>query len=191
MSTSVAVRPSRVALVGRDRELAMLTAGLEDALGGRGHLYVLSGEPGAGKTRLLEEVAAAAAARNAQVLWGRCWEREGAPPFWPWERVLGAVLQHPDTAASLNNLGALLEAQGDYAAARSYLEQTLTIRKKVLGEQHPATATSLNNLGLLLHTQGDYAAVRPYIEQALAIQRRSLDRAAAGSRLGCCSRRRS
>ena len=92
-------RPFRVSLVGRDRELAVLTAGLEDALAGRGHLYLVGGEPGVGKTRLLEEVAATAAARNAAVIWGRCWEREGAPPFWPWERVLGTLLQQAEGAA--------------------------------------------------------------------------------------------
>jgi len=93
-------RPFRVSLVGRDRELAVLTTGLEDALAGRGHLYLVGGEPGVGKTRLLEEVAAMAAARNAAVIWGRCWEREGAPPFWPWERVLGALLQQAEGAAA-------------------------------------------------------------------------------------------
>jgi hypothetical protein len=88
-----------VSLFGRDRELAILTAGIDDALAGRGHLYVLSGEPGVGKTRLLEEVAATAVTRNATVLWGHFWEREGAPPFWPWERLLGALLQQPEAAA--------------------------------------------------------------------------------------------
>ena len=81
---------------------------------------------------------------------------------------------HPDTAQSLNNLGALLKAQGDYAGARPYDEQALAIRKKALGPDHPDTAQSLNNLAYLLQAQGEYAGARPYLEQALAIYKKVL-----------------
>jgi predicted ATPase len=60
--------------VGREAELAALTADLEAALAGRGGMVLLAGEPGIGKTRLAEELAAQARARGALVLWGRCWE---------------------------------------------------------------------------------------------------------------------
>ena len=43
--------------VGRDREMAELQAGLEDALGGQGRLFLIAGEPGIGKTRLAEQLA--------------------------------------------------------------------------------------------------------------------------------------
>ena len=45
--------------------------------------------------------------------------------------------RHPDTAASLNNLAVLLQAQGDYAAAKPLYEQALAIHEAVLGERHP------------------------------------------------------
>ena len=83
----------------------------------------------------------------------------------------GAGQAHPDTALSLNNLARLLQAQGDYAAAKPLYEQALAIRKAVLGERHPDTAPSLNNLAGLLHEQGDYAAAKPLYEQALAIRK--------------------
>ena len=42
--------------VGRQSELAELLSGLEDALAGRGRLFLLVGEPGIGKSRLVEEL---------------------------------------------------------------------------------------------------------------------------------------
>ncbi len=69
--------------VGRQRELAELEAALEDSLSGRGRLVMLAGEPGIGKTRIARELAIVAESRGALVLWGRCYEEEGAPPYWP------------------------------------------------------------------------------------------------------------
>ena len=88
------------------------------------------------------------------------------------EKVLGP--DHPDTATGLNNLGHLLQSQGDLAGARPYYERALAIREKALGPDHPDTATSLNNLGYLLREQGDPAGARPYYERALAINEKAL-----------------
>ncbi|MEO8701436.1 MAG: AAA family ATPase [Kofleriaceae bacterium] len=78
-------------LVGRERELATLEAGLAQLASNRGAVYLVSGEPGIGKTRLANEVATLAAARGIRVAWGRCWEAGGAPAFWPWHEALGAI----------------------------------------------------------------------------------------------------
>jgi tetratricopeptide (TPR) repeat protein len=77
--------------VGRAAELAELLAALDDAFAGRGALLLLRGEPGIGKTRLAEELAARAEARGARAAWGRCWEGEGAPAYWPWVQILRAA----------------------------------------------------------------------------------------------------
>ncbi|MCB9006996.1 MAG: tetratricopeptide repeat protein [Ardenticatenaceae bacterium] len=45
--------------------------------------------------------------------------------------------EHPDVARDLNNLGQLLQAVGEYEAARPYMERALAIRKKALGPEHP------------------------------------------------------
>ena len=83
------------------------------------------------------------------------------------EKVLGP--EHPDTAAGLNNLATLLQAQGDLAGARPLYERALAICEKALGPEHPETATNLNNLAVLLEYQGDLAGSRPLKERALAI----------------------
>ncbi len=66
--------------VGRHQEMGELRAALEDALSGQGRLMMLAGEPGIGKTRTAQELASHAEILGAQVLWGRCYEEEGAPP---------------------------------------------------------------------------------------------------------------
>jgi DNA-binding CsgD family transcriptional regulator len=82
--------------VGRQREMAALQAALEDARSGQGRLVMLVGEPGIGKTRTAQELAAVAGQRGAQVLWGRCYEEAGAPPYWPWVQPLRAYVQQRD-----------------------------------------------------------------------------------------------
>ncbi len=56
-----------------------------------------------------------------------------------------------DTATSLNDLAALLEANGQHAKALPLYERALGIREAQLGPNHPDTATSLNNLAMLHH----------------------------------------
>ncbi len=74
--------------VGRQRELADLNGALDEALSGHGRLVMLVGEPGIGKTRLAQELASVAEDRGAQVLWGRCYEDQGMPPYWPWTQAM-------------------------------------------------------------------------------------------------------
>lgn len=96
---------ARRVFVGREAELGELGRGLDDALGGRGRLYLLSGEPGIGKTRLADEVSELASARGVPVFWGRCWEAGGAPAFWPWLDVLAALADTLDDATLAQGLG--------------------------------------------------------------------------------------
>ncbi|GGL07448.1 BTAD domain-containing putative transcriptional regulator [Planomonospora parontospora] len=75
-------------LVGRDAEIAVL----DRAVTGDGHRVVLlAGEPGIGKTSLAEHAAATAEAAGRRVVWGRCWDGGGAPPFWPWTQAATAL----------------------------------------------------------------------------------------------------
>lgn len=76
-------------IVGRAAELAALESALGETRAGRGGVVLLVGEPGIGKSRLVEEVARLA--EGAQVVWGRAWEAGGAPAYWPWTQVLRAL----------------------------------------------------------------------------------------------------
>jgi DNA-binding CsgD family transcriptional regulator/tetratricopeptide (TPR) repeat protein len=86
-------------LFGREGELAVLMRGLSDSEHGCGRVIWIGGEPGIGKTRLVEELAGAAAARGATVAWARCVDAETAPPYWPWAEAIRALLRTVDVQA--------------------------------------------------------------------------------------------
>jgi hypothetical protein len=77
--------------VGRSGELGELRGALDEAHEGRGLLVLLSGEPGIGKTRLMQEAAREAGERGWRVTAGRCWEEGGAPAYWPWIQAVRAL----------------------------------------------------------------------------------------------------
>jgi len=87
-----AARPAAL-FVGRQKELAQLLGALESALQGRGQVALLSGPGGMGKTRLMQELALKAEAKGMEVLWGRCLEEPGAPPYWPWRQLIRSHLR--------------------------------------------------------------------------------------------------
>ncbi len=82
--------------IGRLSEMGSLRTALDDAFAERGGLVMLVGEPGIGKTRIAEEFARHAAQRHAEVLWGRCYEESGAPPFWPWVQAIRSYCRDRD-----------------------------------------------------------------------------------------------
>jgi len=73
----------------------------------------MAGEPGIGKTSLAEHLAIRAVERGVRVLWGRCWEGGGAPPYWPWMQITRALVEdcEDDTLASYLDAGASYVAQ--------------------------------------------------------------------------------
>ncbi len=118
----------RGGLVGRVEQVRRMSERLDALQNGSGGMVLMSGEPGIGKTRLLNEATDAAKARGYPVLIGRCHERDLATPYVPiadaietyarsipsrkWERFLleageeiqallsDAILKHIDFAAA-------------------------------------------------------------------------------------------
>ncbi|APR85162.1 transcriptional regulator [Minicystis rosea] len=81
--------PQRATLAGRGAIMNVLERGLHDARAGHGGMVLISGEPGIGKTRVLDEIAAIAKQKGARVLFARCYlGDEGAPVLWPWVQIL-------------------------------------------------------------------------------------------------------
>jgi len=88
---SAAVTPTPP-FVGRERVLARLRQALGEAHAGRGRLCVLMGEPGIGKTSVVEAFEREIAGAPLQLAWGYCREAGDTPPLWPWLRLLRALI---------------------------------------------------------------------------------------------------
>lgn len=104
-AASADTAPTRDAFVGRRDAMGQLRRALGDALHGHGRLVLLAGEPGIGKTRTAEEIAAEACWRGARVLTGRCYEGDGAPAFWPWVQIVRAATALPDARDARARIG--------------------------------------------------------------------------------------
>ncbi len=84
-------------------------------------------------------------------------------------------------ARALNSVGVLTWYQGDYAAARQFLEEGLAIHRQ-LGYKLGISST-LNNLGLVALSQGEYERAKPLFDESLAIVRELGDNTAISATL--------
>jgi len=133
--------------VGRDHELRVLDALLDAALAGEGNVALVSGEPGVGKTRLVEELTRRAEARGFVVAWGRSWEGDGTPAYYPWLQVLrrlrgsfgplfdGACAESPELAVLLDEVRGA--ARGDPAEGRFRFFDAVSELVRRAAEQRP------------------------------------------------------
>jgi tetratricopeptide (TPR) repeat protein len=75
----------------------------------------------------------------------------------------------PEVAIHCNNLGQILQDQGNRDAAFQFAKRALEINEKVFGLDHPEVAINCNNLGTILKDQGDLDAAFQYTKRALEI----------------------
>ncbi|HEY8980826.1 MAG TPA: BTAD domain-containing putative transcriptional regulator [Streptomyces sp.] len=112
-------RPTAATFIGRTGELTVLRRVVDHALAGDTAIGVVEGEPGAGKTRLLEEAAAVADRLGVLTVWGACLEGTGTPAMWPWEQALSHLVRSLPAEAGeqwlTGGLGSLLAARDDTA----------------------------------------------------------------------------
>lgn len=161
---------ARGTLVARERELEQVLERVKQAADGRGQTVLLAGEPGAGKTRLAQEVTAHLHHDGFLVAAGRCYEPEQAVPYYPFLDALSTTYAFTPTeirrqaAHRWPYLGAILpdqielpEAATEYddqqrvfRAVTSFLETVSSTRPValLLDDLHWADDSSLK---LLLH----------------------------------------
>jgi predicted ATPase len=140
---SIAIRESYLqaaTFVGRTQEKETLLSALEDAKEGQGSAWLVSGESGVGKSRLLDEIGTQALVQGALVLRGQGVEDVGGLPFQLWRDALQRLVltaELDDLAVGvlqslIPDIGRLLQRQVlpapelDAAAARQRLISTIT-----------------------------------------------------------------
>ena len=100
--------------IGRERESAELQQRLNLAIGGESQFVLVGGEPGVGKTRLLDELEALAKARQIRVLHGRSVELDRGLPYQGFLEMLLEYFRLRDTGSTpppdLSDLAADLAA---------------------------------------------------------------------------------
>ncbi|MGE0683635.1 MAG: AAA family ATPase [Candidatus Binatia bacterium] len=96
---------TRAVFVGREWEMDILRAALEEVSAGYGRAVLLLGEPGIGKTRLATELIPYAQARGIRILIGRCPDSDGAPPYWPWMQLIRTYVNESDVQQLRTEMG--------------------------------------------------------------------------------------
>jgi len=112
--------------VGRGAEFGLLIGLLARLTAGSGHVVLLEGEPGIGKTRLMQELARYCTARELCVLATNCYEIERAMPYQPVIDLAGKALELASKQAleklapvSLAEIAALVPAVAERVAVPS------------------------------------------------------------------------
>jgi eukaryotic-like serine/threonine-protein kinase len=115
----LAIPPS----VGRARVLETLRAALSAAGSGRGSACALLGEPGIGKTHVVEAFRLGLASSPVRVLWGFCREAGDTPPIWPWRGMLrDLMVSRTSPGADTSADPRLRQAHGELAALLDALD---------------------------------------------------------------------
>ncbi len=78
-------------------------------------------------------------------------------------------------AEMMGAIGAVYQRLGHYDEAYPLLEQSLTTRRSLFGEQHETVATGLRDLALLERQEENYATAEALFREALAIQKTHYD----------------
>jgi predicted ATPase len=89
--------------IGRARELSDLSYTLDKAMAGHGGVFLLTGEAGIGKTRLIREFSSEVVSRSVPYAWASCDELRRSTPLSPWIDLaseLEDVLQTSQAAVS-------------------------------------------------------------------------------------------
>jgi ABC-type transport system substrate-binding protein len=133
-------RPAASAFIGREREFAELQRRLNAAIAGDCQFAVVAGEPGIGKTRLLEELKTLAAARKIRVLYGRFVEQGGAFSYQGFYELVQDYFRSRDSGASAERPD-FSDLAADLIALFPQLSEISELRSAASGETRAPSAS--------------------------------------------------
>ena len=125
----LSLAPSRpgggASLVGREKECMALAAALADAR--EAPVLLAIGEPGIGKTRLLDHLAEQAVAQGWRLLRARCFEAEAVRPYGYWLDALRGLPAGAADPQALAHVAPLLGGNADGISREQLLEATAAL----------------------------------------------------------------
>jgi len=119
--------------VGRTKELAQLQQQLNATVAGECQFTVVAGEPGIGKTRLLDEIEGLAKARKIRLLHGRFVEQDRSFPYQGFCEAIQEYFRLRETGDSSSGVTDLSDLAGDLVALFPMLKEIDEIREATTG----------------------------------------------------------
>jgi len=116
--------PISFPFVGRGLEIDQITRLLTQAASGQGQMVLISGEPGIGKSRLVQETTFLAHRQEFYLLSAHCYQVEQTTPYQPLIDLVRQVMAHDDrwqqmAPVWLHELAVLTPEMGEVAAAKA------------------------------------------------------------------------
>ncbi len=130
-------RPAASAFIGREKEFAELQRRLNSAIAGECQFAVVAGEPGIGKTRLLEELKNLATVRKIRVLYGRFIEQDRSFSYQGFCELIEDFFQSRDPSGSTERPD-LSDLAADLIALFPQLSEIGELRVAVSGDSRIA-----------------------------------------------------
>jgi DNA-binding SARP family transcriptional activator len=169
-NTEAFPRSGSNAFVGRSIEIGVVERALSRAAQGQAEpVLLVLGEPGIGKSRLLDELSGRTIAAGGSVLAGRAFEAEMVRPYGPWLDALRAIPAAGVPSALRSELGALLpEPSGSGASDRMSLFDSVVRLLVHLAAQQGPVVIVLDDLHWFDEAS---AALLHYVARALGASR--------------------
>ncbi len=137
-ASRVIARPSLSVFIGREKEFAELQRRLNAAISGDCQFAVVAGEPGIGKTRLLEELKNLAIARKIRVLYGRFVEQDRSFSYQGFCELIQDYFRSRDAGSSSGERPDFSDLAADLIGLFPQLSEIGELRSAVSGDSRIA-----------------------------------------------------
>jgi len=130
-------------LIGREEELNRLALALDDATVGKGTLFLLDGESGSGKTRLVDELreyAHISSGKGATFLSGRCYEYATNIAYNPFVEAIEEYVEQVKRLPEVQREAAVSRMKDALGILGAELTRVVLSLESVIGKQPPSVS---------------------------------------------------